>query len=244
MAIPDPRNPVFRMLRAERRKRIRRPATLTLFGLAFLAMPLVNYIAIAIRLDTPTTDVAAIFANLNPFEIALLFGAIPVGVGLLLVKKWGWWLFLLYSIALTAYNATVFVMQPFAGNLGALLLAVFGMLAMAYIMRNDISAPYVKMYPRGWRLQKRKPLVFEIVVNDIMRRTKDAHERGVYIEWPDCNLEPGAEVNLAFRLNDNRYDITGGVVRTDPDGVGVAFRNLDLNTLVSLRHDLREQTRS
>lgn len=206
-------------------------------------MPLVNYVAIAMRTGTAIVDVEAVFARLNAFEIALLFGSIPVAVGLLLVKKWGWWSFLAYAVALIVYNATVFALQPFAGNLGALLLALFGMLAIAYIMRNDISAPYIKMYPRGWRLQKRKPLVFEIVANNIMRRTKDAHERGVYIEWPDCKLEPGAAVSLAFRLNDNRYDLSGGVVRTDPDGVGVAFRDVDLNTLFSLRHDLREQTR-
>lgn len=243
MALPDPRNPIFRMLRPERRKRVRRPPTLTLFGIAFLLMPIINYVAIAVRMGSGILDVAGVFAKLNPFEIGLLFGSLPVAVGLLLVKKWGWWLFLLYSIALIGYNATIFALQPFAGNLGAVLLALFGMLAVAYILRNDISAPYVKMYPRGWRLQKRKPLVFEIVVNDIMRRTKDAHERGVYIEWPGCGLDPGAGVKLKFRLNENRYDLAGGIVRTDPEGVGIAFRDMDLNTLFSLRHDLREQTR-
>ncbi|MCR9145019.1 MAG: PilZ domain-containing protein [bacterium] len=239
----DSRNPDPDPPRRERRRRVRRPLTLTLFGIAFLLMPLINYVAIALRAGIPVSDVAGVFARLNLFEIVLLFGSVPVAIGLLLVKKWGWWTFLAYACALIVYNATVFALQPFAGNLGAVLLALFGMLAVAYIMRNDISAPYIKMYPRGWRLQKRKPLVFEIVADDIMRRTKDAHERGVYIEWPECSLEPGAEVTLAFRLNDNRYDLTGGVVRTDPEGVGVAFRDIDLNTLFSLRHDLREQTR-
>ncbi|MEQ9363454.1 MAG: hypothetical protein RIF32_04385 [Leptospirales bacterium] len=206
-------------------------------------MPAINYAAIALRTGVGVGDAAGVFARLNLFEIGLLFGSVPVAAGLLLVKKWGWWSFLAYSVALIVYNATIFALQPFAGNLGALLLALFGMLAVAYMMRNDISAPYIKMYPRGWRLQKRKPLVFEIVANGIMRRTKDAHERGVYVEWPDCDLDPGAEVTMAFRLNDNRYDLIGGVVRTDPEGVGLAFRDVDLNTLFSLRHDLREQTR-
>lgn len=227
----------------DRRRRIRRPPALTLFGLAFLLMPVANYIAVAMHMQLSPMDFMTVFARMNPMELLLLFGAIPVGLGLLLVKKWGWWMFLIYSILLISHNAVVFALQPFAGNLGALLLALFGMSAAAYVLRNDISAPYVKMYPRGWRLQRRKPLVFEIVANDIMRRTKDAHERGVYIEWPDCSLEPGSEVQLAFRLNDNRYDLNGGVVRTDPNGVGVAFRDMDLNTLFSLRHDLRAQTR-
>ena len=243
MVVPDARNPTLRMIRRERRRRVRRPFTLTLFGLAFLAMPVVNYLAIALRLSLHPARPFEVFASLNTFEIVLLFSAIPVGLGLLLVKKWGWWSFLFYALTLIVYNATIFILQPFAGNLGALLLAAFGMLAMAYIMRNDISAPYIKMYPRGWRLEKRKPLVFEIVINDIMRRTKDAHERGVYVEWPNCNLEPGSEVRLSFKLNDNRYDLTGGVVRTDPEGVGVAFRAMDLNSLFSLRHDLREYSR-
>jgi hypothetical protein len=239
--LPDPPGSLFRMLRRERRRRIRRPLTLTLFGLAFACMPPVNYIAIAYRLQLPVTALSAVFASLNYYEIALLFAALPVGLGLLLVKKWGWWLFLLYSIALIAYNATIFILQPFAGNLGALILALFGMAAMAYIMRNDISAPYIKMYPRGWRLQKRKPLVFEIAVDGIVRRTRDAHERGVYVDWPDCRLEPGTAVDLGFRLNANRYNLQGGIVRTDPDGVGIAFRDLDPNTQVSLRHDLRNR---
>ena len=121
MAVPDPRNPVFRMLRQDRRRRVRRPPTLTLFGVAFLFMPLINYVAIAMRTGTAIMDVAAVFDRLNTFEIALLFGSIPVAIGLLLVKKWGWWTFLAYAVALIAYNATVFALQPFAGNLGALL---------------------------------------------------------------------------------------------------------------------------
>lgn len=81
----------------DRRRRLRRPASLTTFGALFVGLPLSNYASIAYRLGLPLSHPGTIFANLNPLEIILLAGAVPVGAGLLMVKKWGWWSFLAYS---------------------------------------------------------------------------------------------------------------------------------------------------
>ncbi len=225
----------------ERRRRLRRPASLTVFGALFLGLPLLNYVSIAYRLSIPLTHVTLIFANLNALEIILLLGALPVGAGLLLVKKWGWWSFLAYSLILIAYNGFVFLTKPFGENLGALLLTIVGCVAMGWFMRRDISAPYLKLYPRGWRMQRRRPLVFEIEVDGIVRRTKDAGQRGVYVDWPHCRQNPGDAVDVAFRLNNNQYRLTGGVVRVDEDGAGIAFRDLDASTARRLSRDLQNQ---
>ncbi|MCB1323835.1 MAG: PilZ domain-containing protein [Spirochaetales bacterium] len=211
----------------DRRRRIRRPLSLILVGLLMLALPIINYVNIAFVLHLPLHVYELIFGTLEPYEMVLLLAPIPVGIGLLLVKRWGWWLFLVFSLAMILYNAVVFAVRPAVENLGALILAVIGLVAMAYVLRPDISAPYMKMYPRGWRGQKRKPISARIRVDGQELEALDASVRGVYVRWSGCDREPGEATRVRLRLGEEDFELDAGIVRVDRLGAGLAFRNLD-----------------
>ena len=159
----------------ERRRRIRRPWTLLFFGIAFLLLPFLNYLGITSQLQiSPQMPVVAL-KLLNPVELILLFTPILVGIGLLAVKRWGWWLFLAYAVVLIVHNIYALARSPGYYNAGALIQTILGVAAVLYFVRRDISAPYMRMYPRGWRIQKRKPVEVEVLVDGVY--VLEAHSR-------------------------------------------------------------------
>ena len=216
----------------KKRKRIARPPTLVFFGVVFLCLPLVNIgtLLYLFRLWDPIQ----LFRTLHPLMTLLIFIPLPIGIGLLMVKKWGWRLCLAYSTALIIYNVYAFIDKPILYNLGVIFPAVLFLIVLIYFVRPDISAPYFKLYPRGWRLQKRLPLELQVRINQELVTTTDISSAGFYARRGELELDTGEEVSLElFDLDNNPIqekvpaDLKGGVVRVDPDGVGIAFRYLD-----------------
>ncbi|MCE9597785.1 MAG: DUF2127 domain-containing protein [Spirochaetia bacterium] len=222
----------------ERRRRIRRPWALIIFGAAFLLLPFINYLSITNQLHVSPQFPDVTLKLLNPIEQFLLFMPFLVGIGLLLVKRWGWWLFLGYSAILIVYNIYALVRSPGYYNAGALLQTALGIAAVFYFVRRDVSAPYMKMYPRGWRLQTREPIEIEVVVDGIRRRTADVSDSGLYVIWEECYRAPGEEVHVTLSINGNEYKSRAGVVRVDDDGVGLAFRGATRVFKRNLKHDV------
>ncbi len=89
----------------------------------------------------------------------------------------------------------------------------------------------------GWRLEKRKPIQISVKINDFVTQTKDISPTGVYADYANSDLQPNQKVSLEFSYLDNTFSLESGIVRVDPNGIGIAFRNLNkenetlLNTL-------------
>ena len=101
----------------------------------------------------------------------------------------------------------------------------FGLIV--FFLRKDISAPYFKLYPRGWRGEKRKPVELDVIIDDRKYKTKDVSSNGVYVDWKDCDKELGDEIIIRFKQVDNNSlpkEAKVGIVRIDEVGVGLAFR--------------------
>jgi hypothetical protein len=218
-----------------RRKRLSRPKTLVFFGFVFLILPFLNYYSISAQTGIEFFQFKEIFSKLNFLEIFLLFASIPVGFGLLLVKRWGWFSFILYSTLLISYNLFGLIQSKEIFDLAVLGRTVLGTLVVLYFCRKDISAPYFKMYPRGWRFQKRKPIELDVVIDNKNYKTKDISGTGVYVET-DLNPELNTELKLSLKLPNEVLDLTAGVVRIDSEGIGLAFRNLNPSTKKNLEH--------
>lgn len=222
----------------ERRRRIRRPWTLIIFGVAFLLLPFLNYLSITNQLHISPKLPEVTLKLLNPVELFLLLMPFLVGIGLLSVKRWGWWLFLGYSAILVVYNFYALVTSRSLYNAGALIQTVLGISAVLYFVRRDVSAPYMKMYPRGWRLQHREPIAIEVIVDGIRRTTADISDSGMYVIWEDCYRAPGEEVHVTLTVNGNEYKSRAGVVRVDDDGAGLAFRGASRMFKKNLKRDI------
>lgn len=49
---------------------------------------------------------------------------------------------------------------------------------------------------------------------------------GVYADYANSDLQPNQKVTLEFTYLDRTFSLNSGIVRIDPDGIGITFRNL------------------
>lgn len=225
----------------ERRKRISRPLPVIIFGILFLILPFVNYVNFAYHFQIPFQEFGKVFKIVDTIAIILAIVPFAVGTGILLVKRWGWFLFLFYSILVLFYNAMVLISEPSDTNILTLVQSAIGFGAMFYFLKPDISAPYMKMYGRGWRFQVRKPIETDIAVNDLKLRTRDLSSTGFYVEWPNCPHELNQEVKVTLVIEKQTLELKAGVVRLDNVGAGIAFRSLDPATSKTIKDWLSKQ---
>ena len=204
----------------DRRKRYNRPISIIIAGSLFLLFPLWNYLTICISAGYPYWRPLYVFGRMNVVVIALMVLSLGVGLGLLLVRRWGWRLLFLFSAVLIGYNLWTVLRQPNWFNLAALINTTLALAAAIYFLRPDISAPYMKMYPRGWRFERRHPINHPVSINGKDFITRDLSIRGFYVDWPDCSHEPGEEVSVIM----DGMEFAAGVVRVDENGAGFAFR--------------------
>ena len=198
-----------------------------------ISIPFINLVNLSILENYSITQ---FFAHENLPSILLIFTPIIVGIGILKVEKWGWWAFLLYSICLICYNIYAIHSNPVVYNYFALIETVFGVTSIIFFVQKDISAPYFKMYPRGWRGQSRKPISVNVaIVGSGNKSTTDLSVTGFYANWPLCDKNLNEEVDLAIEFEKEVLCLKGGIVRIDNKGFGIAFRYLPMTTKKKLQ---------
>jgi PilZ domain len=225
----------------ERRKRISRPLPVIVFGILFLILPIINYVNFAYHFQIPFQNVGEVLKTVDIIAVILAVVPFAVGIGILLVKRWGWFLFLFYSVLVLFYNAMVLLSDPTETNILTLIQSTIGFAAIFYFLKPDISAPYMKMYGRGWRFQVRKPVETDIAVNDLKLRTRDLSPTGFYVEWLNCPYELNQGVNVTLIIEKKTLELKAGIVRLDSIGVGIAFRSMDAETTKTIKEWIAKQ---
>ena len=225
----------------ERRKRIARPLPIIVFGILFLILPFINYINFAYQFQIPFQNFLEVMKTVD--SIALVLAVIPfaVGIGILLVKRWGWFLFLGYSLMVLFYNTMVLISEPSELNILTLIQSAVGFSAIFYFLKPDISAPYMKMYGRGWRFQKRRPIETDLIIDGQKLKTRDLSTTGFFVEWKDCPYELNQELKVTFPMSTFTLELKAGVVRLDSLGAGIAFRSLDNATSRKIKEWIAKQ---
>lgn len=225
-------------MRKERRRRLSRPRVLVVTGLFFLLLPVINIVTFAwFRYEM---DVGKALTAFRWFELGILAAALPAGIGLLMVTRWGWYYFLGYAMSFLLYNITVFVLNNQIYNFSAVLQSFIGAVAIVYFTSQDTFAPYMKAGERGWRMQLRRPVKIKVKIDEITRESKDVSKSGMYVKWINCDFSAGQEVNVSFSLLNERFELKGGIVRIDKKGVGIAFRYVGRNIKNKLKKKLME----
>lgn len=209
------------------RVRIKRPFSLIFFGIFFILLPVINYASKVIWYGVSIFSFEAIYQSFGTVGSVLLLLSIIVGIGLLIPQKWGWFAFVIYAPLLITYNAASLINNQSSYNIGALIQSIIAFLAIGYFLQRDKLSVYLNIYPRGWRLKKRKEISIPISINDKFYKSKNIGVRGVYILFTDCPFSLTEEVNLKMDLNGKEIATKGGVARIDQDGVGIAYRNMD-----------------
>lgn len=228
----------------ERRKRLKRPLSILIFSLIYFLLPFFNYISWNITLHTPPLEPDYFFRRINEIEFLFLILPFFAALALFSVTRFGWWFFLVFSLANIAYNFYVFLLQASVYNFSAVLQSFFAVAAVIFFTSKNLSAPYMKMYPRGWRMQVRRPVRIQVLIDGFKRFTKDMSEAGLFVIWKDCPLDPDKELKVEFSINRERFELKGTIVRFDERGVGIAFRYVDKNNAGKLKNLLAELERT
>ena len=225
----------------ERRKRISRPLPIIVFGILFLILPFINYINFAYQFQIPFQNFLEVMKTVDSIALVLAVITFAVGIGILLVKRWGWFLFLGYSLMVLFYNTMVLISEPSELNILTLIQSAVGFSAIFYFLKPDISAPYMKMYGRGCRFQKRRPIETDLIIDGQKLKTRDLSTTGFFVEWKDCPYELNQELKVTFPMSTFTLELKAGVVRLDSLGAGIAFRSLDNATSRTIKEWIAKQ---
>lgn len=212
---------------SERRKRISIPRTILAISLILFLSPIYNLV-LQTKAQGLNLQFSSIFKlRFQYYDFFFLFAPVVSALGLIRIKKWGWYLFLFYSLILISFNIYATIKYFTVLNLYSLFESSFVFLAIVYFLQKDISAPYFKLYPRGWRLEKRKPIQVKLKINSKEFLTRDISDKGFYVDWIDVPLEINSEVNVDIPFKEETKTLKAGLVRIDEKGAGFAFRNLN-----------------
>ncbi|MBE7439235.1 MAG: hypothetical protein HS115_12325 [Spirochaetales bacterium] len=211
------------LLSSERRKRILPPRSLVVLGWFVAVFPLLNYFYLANAMQTSWRYPTFLLLPGVRWVLPALILAPLAAWGLLRIKKWGWYAFLFFALYLMAHNGLALLKNPAFSNVGALVSVTFGTIIAIYICQKDVAAPYFRMYPRGWRYQKRYPVQIPVKINGKEFQTTDLSDSGFYVEMDSTEREAltvgqACQVELQGQMRD------AGVVRLDDTGVGFALR--------------------
>ena len=205
---------------------------LTAIGLFFLLSPIGSYLIQAYVRGVSIFGPARVLRGTHdtPFGLTVLLAPLLVGTGLILVKRWGWWLFMAYTPLLLFYNARVLLASGGAFPVAALAQNVLLFASIAYFLRKDIYAPFFAASPRGWRRGARVPMVVDVVADGEAHKTRDFSEGGCFVVWPACPHKLGGAVDIKFEIDGKKYELSAGVARIEAEGVALAFRGLSRET--------------
>ena len=205
----------------DERKRYQKPFLLLVISVGFILAPVFNTIYNSLFLHI---NIVHVWRGYHPLAYLLMSICILNGIGLLLLHRWSWYLFLVVAVTILSYNlycltemVNVYNISLFAQSLGLFLV-------IAYFLRMDILAPFFATEPRGFRKAKRTKTQVNILVDNLKFVTEDISSIGLSVAWPDCNKNIGDEVGISFLMHSKPVEIKAGITRIDKGIVALAFR--------------------
>lgn len=165
---------------------------------------------------------------------ALLIMSFLVGIGILGVKRWAFFLYLIfngiliihgiyYLIKYWGFNTDLLSTESLITNM---LIVLVSFILTLYMLNSEISTPYLTLVPRGFRKKWRTEIPLKGVLKDslgskILIQTLDVSPSGCLATANGYVLEEGT-YDLEFDI-EKPWNVTASVVRSNPDSVGLKF---------------------
>jgi Tfp pilus assembly protein PilZ len=202
------------------------PISILLIGLYFILTPIISYFTVVYYLNIPILEIKSILLRFNWLQITLNSMGVLVGFGILGVKRWGYFLFLVYNFIMFLHG--IYFIHQFGfleATVRNLSYIVFPFLLTLYFFNREISIPYLTLIPRGFRSKWRieVPVSGQIVLNDTTWNieTLDISPRGCLIKT-DQDIEIGSVVKIFLNL-ESPWETNGVVVRNLDGEQGIQF---------------------
>lgn len=164
----------------------------------------------------------------------IILGLFPVvAVGIYMVKKWGWYLFIGFSALLIFYNIYVYkFLNPNYPLTVVVLFIVIITAISAFFMRKNVYAPYFNPRLRWWEISTRYRVPLNTVLlsknGAIPCNTLDISETGCFLDFTG-DIPVDASVMIEFHCGGAELSCMGKVVnkRTGANekyrGYGIKF---------------------
>jgi len=212
----------------------RRPLPIVIISIFYFLEPVGNLAQAAYINNVPFFGSQGILAHLlwSDWIILALFPI--VGIGIFMVRKWGWYLLLAFSALLIFYNILVYkYLNPNYSLEVVILFILVISVTSGFFLRKSVYAPYFNPRLRWWEIavRYRVPLATTLATNKgaVDCKTVDISETGCFIEYEEL-LGLGSMVMLEFHCNGMNIDCMGKVVNhragegEEHHGYGIMFQ--------------------
>jgi len=178
-------------------------------------------------------------------------------VGIFMVRKWGWYLFIgfsLFSVGMTAFNH---FSDPTVNLPYTLSFEIAVLLSIAFFFTKHVRSPYFNPRMRWWETSKRFRVTLDSSVisehKNASGKVLDISEDGCFLAAP-IKLDEGENIWIKIKSLGIVVNCIGRVVRLsepgEPKGFGVMFTSLgseskkSLNQLMSKLRKIGHQERN
>ena len=221
----------------------KRPPSIIIIALIYFLEPVGNILQAALVNDMPVYGESGILSHLVWTDWVILSLFPVTGVGIYMVRRWGWYLFVSFSVTLIVYNVYVYSINPNYELETVLLFIGVVTFMSAFFLRKHVYAPYFNPRLRWWESAARFRVGLETqILTDQGAQTcttVDISETGCFLSTPVV-LDEGSLVLLKIHCSEAELDCLGKIVRKSTEreqvhGYGIMFQGLSKETRKTLR---------
>jgi len=225
----------------------KRPLSIVIIATIYLLEPFGNLIQAAYVNKLPLYGEDSILSHLiwSDWIILCLFPLVAFGI--YSVRKWGWYLFVGFSVLLISYNLYVyFHLNPNYRFETVLLFILIITGLSAVFFRKHVYSPYFNPRLRWWEVASRYkiPLDAKILTDDatVDCRMVDISSTGCFVNYSG-ELARGTTVWLVIKCSGVEIQCLGSVVRKSTEsehtGYGIYFQSMSRETKLKLKRLIR-----
>jgi hypothetical protein len=211
------------------------PFTILVIGIFYSVINiLMSYLGTAFNNDLKFFQFIEIVKLYSIQNWILLTMSFLVGVGILGVKRWAFFLYLVFNSILIIHGI-YFLIKFWGLNTDLLsteslitnmLIVLISFILTLYMLNSEISTPYLTLLPRGFRKKWRTEIPLKGFLKDslgskILIQTLDVSPSGCLATANGYLIEEGT-YDLEFDI-EKPWKVSASVVRSQPDSVGLKF---------------------
>jgi hypothetical protein len=227
----------------------RRPLSITIIAVIYLLEPFGNLAVAAYANRIPLLGKQGVLAHLIWSDWLILAMFPVVALGVFMVRRWGWYLFLGFSLVLIGYNLWVYGYINPHYSLGTVIAFVVMITAVsAVFFRKHVYSPYFNPRLRWWEI----PARYRVAINTqiltdrhgaLVAQTADISESGCFVVM-SSDLQVGEQVWLVLSCRGTQINCLGRVVRQADSGgsdcgYGIMFQAMPREARLKIRHLVR-----
>lgn len=184
------------------------PKPILIIGIFYLFTPVWSYLATSQYLNISVADFSKLISTFSKFSLFLNFLGFILGLGILGVKRWGYFLFLGFNFILILHGLYLLFTKGFQETFVLNLVYTFvPFVIILYFLNKEISTPYLTLIPRGFRKKWRTeiPIGGYIILNG-----------GTKMRLVTMDISP---TGCLARVDGSVPENSTGTIQLDLDGV-------------------------